>query len=81
MSNEENEIPRGPEDVPLQKYINKLNLVIVIVDIKSNRKIREEHINYSDKEARMWLGRITVWAANNNYAVTTCNEADYVVDE
>lgn len=79
--NEDNDIPRGPEDVPLQKYINKLQLVIVIIDIVSGRKIREEHINYSDKEARMWLGRVSVWAASNKYMVQTCNEADYVVEE
>lgn len=79
MPNEE--IPRGPEDIPLPKYVSKLNLVIVIIDIMSGRKIREEHINYSDKDARMWLGRITVWAANNKYMVQTCAEADYVVEE
>lgn len=75
------DIPRGPEDIPLQKYVSKLNLVIVVIDAKSKRKIREERINYSDKEARMWLGRITVWAASNKYIVQTCSEADYVVEE
>lgn len=71
------EIPRGPEDVPLRAYIKDMPLVILIKDIKSNRVIREEKINYSEPEARKWLGKITYWACTNQYSVETLSEKDY----
>lgn len=80
MNNNE-EIPRGPEDIPLKQYVSKHNIVILIIDAKSKRKIREERINYSDADARRWLGRITHWATSNHYIVQTCSEGDYVVEE
>lgn len=73
------EIPRGPEDVPLRAYIKDMPLVILIKDIKSNRVIREEKINYSEPEARKWLGRISYWACNNGYSVETMAEKDYAI--
>lgn len=75
------DIPRGPEDIPLKGYVSQHPIVILIIDIKSKRKIREERINYSDADARRWLGRITHWATTNNYMVQTCSEKDYVVEE
>jgi hypothetical protein len=54
-------------------------LVIVLKDIKSGRRIREEHINYSDGDARRWLGKITYYATTNGYSVETFAEKDYVV--
>lgn len=79
MTNEE--IPRGPENLPLKKFNNEPHwLMIVIVDCKSGRKIREEKINYSDREARLWLARVTYWSTTNNYEVRTCAEKDYVVE-
>lgn len=74
------EIPRGPEDLPLRSYIKEHNLVIVLKDIKSGRRIREERINYSDPEARKWLGKCTYYATTNGYSVETFAEKDYVVD-
>lgn len=75
------DIPKGPEDVPLRKPIYDLPIVITVIDIKSKRKIREERINYGDREARLWLGRITVFAVTNGYIVQTCNEKDHVIEE
>ncbi len=80
MSDNDYEIPRGPEDLPLKRIITDLPIVIVIVDIKSNRRIREERINFSDREARAWLGRITAFAIVNGYKVETCAASDYVVE-
>lgn len=75
------DIPRGPEDIPLKKPWDSEHYVIVtIIDIKSNRKIRSEKINYGNREARLWLGKVTYWATTNNYKVETCAEADYVVE-
>lgn len=72
------DIPRGPEDLPLRQYVKVHPLVIVLKDVKSGRKIREEQINYSDPEARRWLGKITHYATTNGYSVETFAEADYV---
>lgn len=74
------DIPRGPEDLPLRTYIKEHNLVIVLKDVKSGRRIREERINYSDSEARKWLGKITYFGTTHGYSVETFAEKDYVVD-
>ncbi len=74
------DIPRGPEDLPSKVgFIPDIELVILIKDIKSNRLIREERINYSDKDARRWLGRLTYHAIINGYSVETLNSKDYIV--
>lgn len=75
------DIPRGPECLPLRAYVKTHPLVIVLKDIKSGRRIREEHINYSDSEARKWLGKITHYATTNGYSVETFAEKDYVPAE
>lgn len=75
------EIPRGPEDMPLSKVYTELWIWVVLTDIKSNRKIRGEKINYGSFDARKWLGKVTFYAVTNGYAVTTCAESDYVVEE
>ena len=74
-------IPRGPEDVPLKGYIAEFPMVIILKDIKSGRLIREERINYSENDARRWLGRITYFACTNGYSVETMAEKDYNVDK
>ncbi len=79
MSNEE--IPRGPEDMPLDKVYTELWIMVTLIDIKSNRKIRTEKINYGNFEARKWLGKVTFYGVRNGYAVLTCAESDYVVEE
>lgn len=71
------DIPRGPEDVPLRQYIKEFWLIVLIKDIKSDRYIREEKINYSDGELRKWLGRITFWACSNGYLIETMSLNDY----
>lgn len=72
------DIPRGPEQLPLKEFVKEHQLVIVLKDIKSKRRIREEHINYSDPEARRWLGKVTYYATTNGYSVETFAEADYI---
>lgn len=75
------EIPRGPEDIPLKIYVTEHWLMVTIIDIKSKRAIRVEKINYSDRDARLWLGKVTYWATTNQYEIKTCAEADYVVEK
>lgn len=76
-----NDIPRGPEDIPLKSIIKTLPIVIIIKDIQSNRKIREEHVDFSSIDIRKWIGKITAYCVLNGYSVTTCAEADYVIEE
>lgn len=70
-------VPNGPEDVPLRGYIKDFQIIILIKDIKSDRVIREERINYSDADERKWLGKVSFWACNNGYAVITMSVKDY----
>lgn len=70
-------IPRGPEDIPLKAFIKEFWVVVLIKDIKSDRYIREEKINYSDSDIRKWLGRISYWAWSNGYLIETMSLADY----
>ena len=77
----ENIVPRGPEDIPLKSFIKDHQLVIVLKDVKSGRRIREERINYSDSEARKWLGKVTYFATTNGYSVETFAENDYELRE
>lgn len=81
MAEDDNSIPRGPEDLPLKSFVKEHPLVIVLKDIKSGRRIREERINYSDPEARRWLGKITYYGTTHGYSIETFAEADYVASE
>lgn len=74
-------IPRGPEDVPLRQYIKEFYVIVLIKDIKSNRYIREEKINYSESETRKWLGRISFWAWTHGYMIETMSLEDYEARE
>ncbi len=73
----DNLVPRGPEDIPLKNFIKELFVVVLIKDIKSDRYIREEKINYSDPEVRRWLGRVSYWAWSSGYQVETLSLKDY----
>ena len=76
----EDNVPRGPEDMPLKGYVKDHKLVIILKDIKSGRRVREERINYSDPEARRWLGKVTYYGTTHGYSIETFAEKDYVVE-
>lgn len=81
MIDDNKEIPRGPEDIPSRAGLVKgIKLVILIKDLKSGRRIREERIDWDDFDARKWLGRMTYHAIINGYSVETMNEKDYIVE-
>lgn len=78
MSNpNDDEIPRGPEDIPLKNYVSKHPIVILVTDVKSDRIIREERVDYSSSEARKWIGRISFWGTTHGYSITTMSEKDH----
>jgi hypothetical protein len=69
--------PRGPEDLPPKQYVRDFPLVVLVKDIKSGRIIREEHVNYSDSDARKWIGKLTFYMCNQGYSIVTMAEKDY----
>jgi hypothetical protein len=71
------EIPRGPWDVPLKGYVKEFYIILLIKDIKSDRYIKEEKVNYGDSEIRKWLGRVSYWAWCHGYAIETMSLKDY----
>lgn len=70
-------VPRGPWDIPLKTYVKELIIVVLIKDVKSSRYIKEEKVNYSEPEIRKWLGRISYWAWSNGYLIETLSLKDY----
>lgn len=71
------DVPKGPWDIPLKGYVKELFIIVLIKDIKSDRYIDEKKVNYSDPEIRRWIGRISYWAWNNGYLVETMLLKDY----
>lgn len=59
----------GPENMPLREYVKTFMMVVSVYD--GDKLIREETIDYGNKQHRTWLGRCTFWACNNGYAVET----------
>lgn len=76
-------IPRGPEDIRdvTVKLVKGIKLIVMVKDIKSDRYIREEKIDWDDPEARKWLGRLTYYCVTNGLKIETQNEQDAVVKE
>lgn len=75
------DIPRGPWDIPLKSYVKEFYIILLVKDIKSNRYIKEEKVNYSDPEIRKWLGRMSYWAWCHGYAIETMSLLDYEKQE
>ena len=71
------DIPRGPWDVPLKGYIRKVQIILLIKDVISDRYIKEEKVDYGDPEIRKWIGRVSYWAWTNGYSVETLNLDDH----
>ena len=67
----------GPEDFPLKNYVKTFPLAISIYEIKTDKLIRTEFIDYSNYEHRKWLGKITFFACSNGYSVETQSLNDY----
>lgn len=59
----------GPEGMPLKDFIRNFMITVSVFD--GDRLIREETIDYGNKDHRQWLGKVTFWAVSNGYAVET----------
>lgn len=60
----------GPWDAKLNEYIKSFPLIVTVFD-KKDCVIVERHIDYSNREHRLFMGRLTIWAVNNGYIVET----------
>lgn len=64
----------GAWDMPLRKVVESFPLIITVYDTtdkEEDKIINTEEIDYSNREHRLWLGRITFWAVNKGYVVET----------
>lgn len=62
--------PAGPENVPLRNYINSLPVAIFIYDLKNHDNIIDaREIDFSNKDDKAWLSRMSVWAFTNGYSI------------
>lgn len=64
-------------DIPRSELVKGIIIVVLTRDIKSNRLIAEEKLEWDDPEARKWLGRITYRALVRGCTIETMNEVDY----
>ena len=77
MNKENKSIPSGPENLPLKTYVKNLPLMVVVYDLKTEKEIRSEEIDYGNYDHRKWLGKITFFAASNGYSVETMALKDW----
>mgnify|MGYP001574358619 CR=1 FL=1 len=81
MSNEKENLnekpPSGPWDIPLKDFVKSFKLKISIFDLKNDKLIDSQEIDYGNYEHRKFLGRVTFWATSNGYSVETMALADY----
>ena len=63
----------GPECAPLLNPIEILMVKVVV--LKRNKKddiiIREETVDFSNRQHRIWIGKLTAWAIMQDYVVET----------
>lgn len=70
--------PNGPENVPLMgNYIKSLKVAVFIYDLKNGDNIVDcREIDYSNKEHKGWLGRMSAWAFSKGYSVEVMTVKD-----
>lgn len=61
---------QGPESVPLREYVKSFLITVTIYD-KNDNVIREETIDYGNRDHRQWLGKVTFWGCNEGYVIET----------
>lgn len=59
----------GPESILLREIIKSLPITVTIFN--NDKVINEQKIDYSNKDHRQWIGRVTVWAVTNGFTVET----------
>lgn len=69
--------PAGPENIPLRAYINSLPVAVFIYDLKKNDNIIDaREIDFSNKDDKAWLSRMSVWAFTNGYSIEMMRVVD-----
>ena len=69
--------PDGPENVPLRNYIKSLPVAIFIYDLKNDDNIIDcREIDFSNREDKAWLSRVSVWAFSKGYSIEMMTVAD-----
>lgn len=62
--------PHGPENIPLREFIKSYKVAVFVINLKKNDEIIDmREIDYSNREDKGWLGRITMWALNQGYSI------------
>lgn len=62
----------GPWNEKLSEYIKSFPLVVTVFD-KKDKIIVEKCIDYSVREHRIWIGKVTIWAVKLGYIVETAS--------
>lgn len=70
MTIEENNNQSGPEFAPLKDFIKTFKIRVEVFD-KDDNIVRTEVMDYGKYQDKVWLGRLSFWAWNNNYTVET----------
>lgn len=69
--------PDGPENVPLREYIKSLPVAVFIYDLKNGDNIIDcREIDFSNKDDKAWLSRVSVWAFGKGYAIEMMTKKD-----
>ena len=64
----------GPEFLPLREYVKEFKIIVTIYNDK-DEVVREEKMDYGRVEDRVWLGKLSFYAWNNNLIVETRQDA------
>lgn len=69
-------LPKG-WDAPQRNYIKSLPVTVFVIDLRNNDDIIHKHeIDLSNKDDRVWLGKVTAWAVQNHYSIETMGKTD-----
>jgi len=69
--------PNGAENIPLQNYIKSLPIAVFILNLKNNDEVIDmRQIDFSNREDKAWLSKVSVWAWSKGYSVETMTVAD-----
>ncbi len=62
---------KGDELKKLTNYVNDLQVLVLVYDLKTDTLVREKRINYGNPEDRQWIGKMSFWAFTNHCSVET----------
>lgn len=69
--------PAGPENVPLRNYISSLPVAVFIYDLKHDDDVIDaRQIDFSNRDDKAWLARVSVWAFKNGYSIEMMTVSD-----